>query len=140
MLHKLYNNLFINRTNNLIIQLIRYTIVGGLAFIVDFILLFILTEYIKLYYIVSATCSFLVGLLINYYISTLWIFKSRIKNKQIEFSLFTLIGLFGLVLNDILIYFFTEKFQIHYMSSKFVTAIIVYLWNFLGRKYFIFNK
>lgn len=140
MLHKLYNNLFINRTNNLIIQLIRYTIVGGLAFIVDFILLFILTEYIKLHYIVSATCSFLVGLLINYYISTLWIFKSRIKNKQIEFSLFTLIGLFGLVLNDILIYFFTEKFQIHYMSSKFVTAIIVYLWNFLGRKYFIFNK
>ena len=79
MIKELLHRLFVYKTNNLLIQLIRYTIVGGLAFIVDFGLLFLLTEYFGLYYILSATCSFLAGLLVNYYISTAWVFESTIK-------------------------------------------------------------
>lgn len=137
---ELLHRLFVYKTNNLLIQLIRYTIVGGLAFVVDFGLLFVLTEYAGLHYILSATCSFLAGLLVNYYISTAWVFESSIKSKQIEFTLFALIGVVGLGLNDLLIWIFTEKFQIYYMLSKLITAVLVYLWNFLGRKYLVFNK
>ena len=140
MLKELSNRLFVYKTDSLIIQLIRYTIVGGLAFAIDFGLLFILTEYIGLFYVLSATLSFIAGLLVNYFISTSWIFKSVIKNKQIEFTLFALIGVIGLGLNDLLIWIFTEKFHLHYMFTKLVTAVLVYLWNFFGRKYFLFNK
>ncbi|WP_293667307.1 GtrA family protein [uncultured Parabacteroides sp.] len=140
MIKELLHRLFVYKTNNLLIQLIRYTIVGGLAFIVDFGLLFLLTEYFGLYYILSATCSFLAGLLVNYYISTAWVFESTIKSKQLEFTLFSLIGMVGLGLNDLLIWTFTEKFHIYYMLSKLITAILVYLWNFLGRKYLVFSK
>lgn len=140
MIKELLNRLFVYKTDNLLIQLTRYTIVGGLAFIVDFALLFILTEYIGLHYIASATCSFLAGLLVNYYISTAWVFESTIKSKQIEFTLFALIGVLGLGLNDLLIWIFTEKCHIYYMFSKLITATLVYLWNFLGRKYLVFNK
>ncbi len=140
MIKELSNRLFVYKTDNLLIQLIRYTIVGGLAFVVDFGLLFILTEYARLHYILSATCSFFAGLLVNYYISTAWVFESTIKNKHIEFTLFALIGIIGLGLNDLLIWIFTEKCHIYYMFSKLITAALVYLWNFLGRKYFVFNK
>ena len=140
MIKELLHRLFVYKTNNLLIQLICYTIVGGLAFIVDFGLLFLLTEYFGLYYILSATCSFLAGLLVNYYISTAWVFESTIKSKQLEFTLFSLIGVVGLGLNDLLIWTFTEKFHIYYMLSKLITAILVYLWNFLGRKYLVFSK
>ncbi len=140
MIKELSNRLFVYKTDNLLIQLIRYTIVGGLAFVVDFGLLFILTEYARLHYILSATCSFLAGLLVNYYISTAWVFESTIKNKHIEFTLFALIGIIGLGLNDLLIWIFTEKCHIYYMFSKLITAALVYLWNFLGRKYLVFNK
>ncbi|WP_293739941.1 GtrA family protein [uncultured Parabacteroides sp.] len=140
MIKELLNRLFVYKTDNLLIQLIRYTIVGGLAFIVDFGLLFILTEYLGLHYIVSATCSFLAGLLVNYYISTAWVFESTIKSKQIEFTFFALIGVVGLGLNNLLIWIFTEKCHIYYMFSKLITAVLVYLWNFLGRKYLVFNK
>ena len=140
MLKELSNRLFVYKTDSLIIQLIRYTIVGGLAFAIDFGLLFILTEYIGLFYVLSATLSFIAGLLVNYFISRIWIFKSVIKNIKIEFTLFALIGVIGLGLNDLLIWIFTEKFHLHYMFSKLVTAVLVYLWNFFGRKYFLFNK
>ncbi len=140
MIKELLNRLFVYKTDNLLTQLIRYTIVGGLAFIVDFGLLFILTEYFELHYIASATCSFLAGLLVNYYISTAWVFESTIKSKHIEFTLFTLIGVIGLGLNDLLIWLFTKKCHLYYMLSKLITAALVYLWNFLGRKYLVFNK
>lgn len=136
----LYRKILFENTTNLFIQLFRYTLVGGLAFVVDFGLLFFLTEYVRLHYLISATISFLVGLLVNYVISTQWIFRdSKIKNKKVEFILFGLIGVIGLILNNVLIYLFTDVVGLYYMLSKLVTAIIVYMWNFLGRRYFLFN-
>ena len=136
----LYRKILFENTTNLFIQLFRYTLVGGLAFVVDFGLLFFLTEYVCLHYLISATISFLAGLLVNYVISTQWIFRdSKIKNKKVEFILFGLIGVIGLILNNVLIYLFTDVVGLYYMLSKLVTAIIVYMWNFLGRRYFLFN-
>ena len=126
--------------NNLFIQFFRYTLVGGLAFVVDLVLLFVLTEYAHWHYLVSATLSFLAGLLVNYILSTQWIFRSsKIKNKKIEFILFGLIGVIGLGLNNVLLYFFTDLIGLYYMLSKLITAVLVYAWNFLGRRYFLFN-
>lgn len=128
------------KTTNLFIQFFRYTLVGGLAFVVDLVLLFVLTEYAHWHYLVSATLSFLAGLLVNYILSTQWIFRSsKIKNKKIEFILFGLIGVIGLGLNNVLLYFFTDLIGLYYMLSKLITAVLVYAWNFLGRRYFLFN-
>ena len=136
----LYRKILFENTTNLFIQLFRYTLVGGLAFVVDFGLLFFLTEYVRLHYLISATISFLAGLLVNYVISTQWIFRdSKIKNKKVEFILFGLIGVIGIILNNVIIYLFTDVVGLYYMLSKLVTAIIVYMWNFLGRRYFLFN-
>ena len=136
----LYRKILFENTTNLFIQLFRYTLVGGLAFVVDFGLLFFLTEYVRLHYLISATISFLAGLLVNYVISTQWIFRdSNIKNKKVEFILFGLIGVIGIILNNVIIYLFTDVVGLYYMLSKLVTAIIVYMWNFLGRRYFLFN-
>ncbi|MDR0748200.1 MAG: GtrA family protein [Tannerellaceae bacterium] len=139
-MNKQLKDILVNKSGNLFVQLLRYTFVGGLAFIVDVGLLFILTEYAAFYYLVSATCSFIAGLLVNYYISTIWVFGSSPYKKGIEFVLFALVGLIGLGLNDLLIWVFTEKCGIYYMLSKLLTAVLVYMWNFLGRRYLIFNK
>lgn len=136
----LYNKLLVDKTDNFVIQLIRYTFVGGFAFVVDFGLLWVLTEWAGLHYVLSATCSFAAGLLVNYFISTMWVFESKMKSKTMEFAAFALIGVVGLGLNDLFIWAFTELMHVHYMLSKLVTAVLVYLWNFLARKYFVFTK
>ena len=135
-----FKKILFGKTTNLFIQFFRYTLVGGLAFVVDLVLLFVLTEYAHWHYLVSATLSFLAGLLVNYILSTQWIFRSsKIKNKKIEFILFGLIGVIGLGLNNVLLYFFTDLIGLYYMLSKLITAVLVYAWNFLGRRYFLFN-
>lgn len=135
-----YRKVLFGVTTNLFVQLFRYTLVGGVAFVVDFGLLFVLTEYMDCHYLISATLSFLMGLLVNYLISTRWVFReSKISNRKLEFILFGLIGLIGLGLNNLFIYLLTDLMGVYYMVSKLVTAVLVYLWNFLGRRYFLFN-
>jgi putative flippase GtrA len=133
-------NLLINKSANVTVQLIRYTIVGGFAFLIDFSLLYLLAKCVGLHYIVSASISFIAGLLTNYFISVKWVFTaSKIKNRKLEFLFFALIGIIGLILNDIFLYIFTDVFKIYLMYSKIISAALIYLWNFFARKYLIFN-
>ena len=136
----LFHKLFYGSTDKLLVQFVRYFFVGGFAFVVDFGLLYILTEYAGLHYLLSATLSFIAGLLVNYIISCLWVFNgSKFKNRLVEFLFFAAIGVVGLALNDALIWLFTDCIGTHYMFSKIVAAAIVYLWNFFARKYLVFK-
>lgn len=138
---QIFNHLFNGKTNNTLLQLFRYTFVGGFAFIIDFGTLFVLTEYFHIYYLISAAIAFIIGLIINYFLSVKWVFNSRsVENKLLEFTLFTLIGLVGLSLNELFIWMLTDIFLIYYLLSKIITALIVYSWNFFARKFLLFNK
>ena len=133
--------LFINDTTNWKIQLFRYLFVGGFAFIVDYVLLYLLTKWGGFHYIISATISFIAGLIVNYIISTHWIFKkSKLNNTVIEFLVYGIIGVIGLFLNDLILYFFTDFIHYHYMISKLIAAAIVMGWNFIGRRTILFKS
>lgn len=135
----LKDKLFVDSTDNSLIQLFRYCFVGGFAFVVDYGGLYILTEYCGLYYLLSATISFILGLVVNYLLSTRWIFsKSKLKNKTAEFLVYSLIGVVGLGLNSLFLYLFTDGLHIYYMLSKIITAAVVMLWNFFARKIILF--
>ena len=121
---KLMDLLFLKETDNWFIQLFRYCFVGGLAFIVDYGLLVLLTEVCGLHYLISAT-----------------IFrKSKLENKWAEFIVFAIIGVIGLGLNNLLLYLFTDIIHIHYMISKLITTGIVMIWNFGARKIILFTN
>lgn len=133
--------LFVNETNNIITQLFRYGIVGGVSFIVDYGLLYVFTELFHFHYLISASLSFIAGLVVNYSISIRWIFKySKLKNRSAEFTIYGIIGIVGLFLNNFLMYILTDFFHIHYMFSKLISATIVLGWNFIGRRVILFKN
>jgi putative flippase GtrA len=139
-LKKLIFKFFKNSSESILIQFFRYIFVGGVAFFVDFSLLYFLTEFLGLFYILSATISFLIGLIVNYIISLAWVFnKRKLKNRYHEFLVFALIGVIGLGLNDAMIYYFTTYFALYFMFSKIISQIAVLLWNFFARRYVLFK-
>lgn len=134
-------SLFSGKTNNYFLQLFRYTFVGGFAFMVDFGTLYILTDYLKIYYLISAGIAFILGLIVNYLLSIKWVFNVRVvENHMLEFLIFSLIGLVGLGLTEFFLWLFTDILLIYYLVSKAITAFMVYFWNFTARKIFLFNK
>lgn len=136
-----YTKLLKGNTTSTLIQLFRYTWVGGFAFIIDYGVLYFITEYLYVNYLISAAFGFFLGLVTNYLLSTFWVFNnSRLKNRLAEFIVFAVIGIVGLALNEVIIYFCCEFFGIHYMISKLISTILVFFWNFFSRKYILFTN
>ena len=134
------HTLFKDQTERTLVQMFRYTFVGGAAFLVDFGSLFVFTDFFGVYYLISAAIAFILGLITNYALSISWVFNKRtFGNKKLEFGVFALIGIVGLGLNEILIWFLTEDLQLYYLISKIIAAILILFWNFFARKFTLFN-
>ena len=123
------------------IQIFRYFFSGGLAFIVDFSLLYLLTDVLNIHYLLSSIISFSVGLTITYLFSIFWVFNERrLNNRTYEFIVFCIIGAVGLGLTSLFMWLFTDLLQIHYLLSKIITTAIVFIWNFIAKKLILFTK
>jgi putative flippase GtrA len=136
----MFNKLLRQKTDHVLIQLLRSTFVSGLAFGVDFGSLYILTEQAGMYYLHSAAVAFLIGLITNYLLSVSWVFQTRtVQNRFVEFGVFGGLGLLGLVWNLLLLYVLTEWVDCHYLLSKGMTTAVVFAWNFGSRKLVLFH-
>lgn len=132
--------LFIVPTNNTLIQLFRYLFVGGTAFVVDAGCLFLL-EMMGLNYLVAAVFAFISGLIVNFILSKMLVFKGAESGSSngVEFLVFAIIGVIGLGLTEIIMYLCTEKLSFYFMLSKIIAAIIVLIWNFVARKLILYR-
>ena len=53
-------------------QILKFGVVGGLAFIIDYGILIFLTEVFHINYLISTTISFIVSVIFNYIMSIFW--------------------------------------------------------------------
>lgn len=116
-----------------VLQFLRYGIVSAVALAVDMGLLFVLTEYVGVNYLVSATLSFVFGLIVNYSMSIRYVFSNSRYDRSREFFLYSVIGLGGLMINDGVIYLLV-RLNMWYMLAKVVSTGIGFLFNFMCRK------
>jgi putative flippase GtrA len=122
-------------------ELVRYTVAGGLASIVDVSLLVMLTRSLGVYYLHAAAIAFGVGLLTSYLLSIGWVFQERTwQNPWVEVGLFTCIGGLGLLWCGVCMWLLTEYAHLHYLCAKMVSALVVFLWNFLAKKWVLFHR
>lgn len=123
----------------LINQIAKFGVVGIIATLIDYILLFILTDVFKIYYMTSSIISFSVSLIFNYIASIKWVFNVEHKQTYKDGLLFLIFSLIGLWINQEVMYLTVEKLGIYYMISKIFATGIVMVWNFITRKIFIEN-
>jgi len=133
-------NVLFKKTEKTYLQLFRYIVLGNISNVVDFICLYILTELIGFHYTVSASVSFIIGVLSNHIINVLWIFKRGKHDYHIEIILVIAISTVGLCISILIIYILVEYANIHYIISKAISAAIVMFWNFYSRKKWVFKQ
>ena len=129
------NNLFRTKTDNTFIQFFRYLFVGGFAAVVNIGMLYVFTDIVKIYYVISNVLAFILGLLVNYILSKKFVFQDETSiNKSKEFIIYAIIGVIGLGIDTLLVWLFTDIIKIYYLLSKIISTGIVFIWNFGARK------
>lgn len=88
----------------------------------------------------SACLGFSLGLMLIYTLSTRLVFaQHRLAERRIEFALFALIGVAGLLLTEALLWLLVQQLGIAPMTAKLASACGVFLFNFGLRKALLFT-
>lgn len=133
-------NFIKGKSSDLKIQVFRYFISGGTAFVLDFSTLWFLTEIVNFHYLVSSILANGVGLITTYIFSIFWIFDNRvIKNWGLELFIFIIIGVIGAILTIVFMWIITELIGGHYLVSKVITVLLVSLISFVLKKKILFK-
>ena len=124
--------------NKLVNKIIKFSIVGGIATLIDFVCLYIFKEFFNFNVILANTLSFTISVIYNYIASITWVFDvNKNKNKKVKFILFIIFSIVGLITNNIILYILTDKLNIYYLISKIIATLFVMIFNFITRKKFL---
>lgn len=122
-------------------KIVRYFFLGAIAALIDISLFTIFASYLKFPWAIVSIFTFTIATLANYLLSIRFVFKSGSKYKKHH----EIIGVFivsslALLLNQMFLYLCIEKMHLHLVVSKCLTTGILFLWNYYGRKRFIFRE
>lgn len=137
-----------------LMEILKFGITGGICFIIDAGLLYILNRYIFVgHYIIDSALSFTVSVIVNYIICVKWVFDDvNQKNKKTIF-IFLATSVVGLLLNALIIKIVVELFAYSrigqpnqilinlkiigldsVMIAKVISTLIVMVWNYVTKR------
>jgi putative flippase GtrA len=134
---------------SILLEFMRYCLVGGTAFIIDFAVLYVTRTYVffalgTMGILLATTCGFVSGLTFNYIFSLIFVFKDideNVKKHKIHsFVVFAIIGISGLCITELFMFTGVKLLGNNfYLFVKIITAGFVLVWNYIARKILIFK-
>lgn len=135
-------------------QIVKFGIVGGLSFAIDFGIYSLLVYLTPIPLLVANFFGFTISVIFNYYMSMHYVFERKEDmDRKAEFSIFVVLSLIGLVLNEALVWFFVEftyknivwvsemlSYNLLKLIGKILATGIVMVYNFISRKIFLEKK
>lgn len=146
----------------LVEQILKFGVVGVICFLIDFIITNVLAAVLRSQMgmttskaaLIGAFWGFVISVIINYILSMKYVFtrKENLSRKK-EFIIFTILSLFGLLLNELIIKVSIDVIYENWLwlknlvgpvlvtaGAKIVATGIVMVYNFITRKIFLEEK
>ncbi len=122
-------------------KIIKFVFSGSVAAVVDLGTLYILTEFLGFFYLVSAGFSYFMGFLVSFSLQKFWTFRDSsllyIKKQFFHYSALTLGTLF---LDLLFLYILVEKLGVYYLLAQIIAGAVIALGRFLVNNFIIFKK
>ncbi len=126
------------RMKKLIEQILKFGVVGIIATVIDFGVLYVLSQPLGMDPVISAGISFCVSLVFNYVASMRYVFTHREgMSRPREFVIFLVLSLIGLAMNEAIMaagVAVLGNSALAVMGTKVLATAIVMVWNFVSRK------
>ncbi len=148
------NNTPSGKKKALLAQVLKFGVVGGLSFVIDFVITLLVSAASRAMGADVASAAtigglfgFCISLVFNYFMSMKFVFERRDDlDRKKEFAIFTLLSLIGLGINEMILYFGVIVFdkaapELVAAYPSAVTAVVkmfatgvVMVYNFISRK------
>jgi len=119
----------------------RFLVSGCTAASVDFCVLFCLSHYLGIHYLVSSGVAFVVAAGVGFTLQKFWTFRDvsliRVHRQAVQYLG---LGLANLGINTFFMFLLVEKFQLWYMFSQVIVCGILACNNFMIYNIRIFKK
>lgn len=121
-------------------EFIKFGLVGVINTIIHLLVLYILTEYFNIYYVLSSFIGFVVAVTNSFLLNTAWTFKKEIKEKfHFRYAKFFTVSTIAAIINLSLLYLITEFIGLWYILSQIVATGFSLAINFIGNKFWTYK-
>ena len=134
------------RFSNIIAQILKnsknfilYCIIGCSGALLDFILYTLLIKYFSIHYLFSNVFSTTLGITNNFFLNTYFNFKVSDKLFKRFISFFS-IGIFGMVISEVMLYILIENLGVDEIISKIISIFVITIIQFTLNKLITFKK
>lgn len=117
-------------------EVFRFLVVGGSCFLLEYFLLFALTEFVGFDPLISAPIAFTISLIVNYILCVYVVFHAENQSGR-QMFFFILTSIMGLGINQLVMWFFIDIIGIWYMFAKVIASAIVMIWNYFTKRYIL---
>jgi putative flippase GtrA len=116
---------------------LKFLIVGGLSFALDFGLLIALHEVFNVDLVVATTIAFLTSLVFNFILQRTFTFRA-VNSRSVSAAKYVALVIVNVVVTDLIVTGF-DKLAWTYGIGKVVATLLTTAWNFLLYRHWIFR-
>jgi putative flippase GtrA len=119
----------------------RYLLISGMALLADMLVFSLSLRWLGVAWPVAACLGFVTGVWVAYGLSIRYVFQVRKlrHSPRVELLIFVGLGVLGLGVTQLVLYFCIEWLSWPAEVSKGVAAIVTFLTNFISRKVLLFK-
>lgn len=125
-------------------KIFKFGLVGASGIIVNTGILYGLTEYLGVYYMISSVFAIEAAIITNFILNDTWTFDgaktSHLENRWKRFLSFEFVSVCGVVINLAVLFALTEFAGIYYIVSNIAGIFIAFIWNFLVNRHITWKK
>ncbi len=107
-----------------LLTFLRFGIVGTTGMCIDFAITWLCREKLHINKYIANTLGFSFAVVNNFFWNRVWTFESKTRQWQPQFYKFLLIAVMGLLLNNLLLYFFNEKKRYRFTGQKRLPSFV----------------
>ncbi len=116
-------------------RFLKYCLVGASGVVVNMVLLWLLTEFAGLFYLVSSAIAVEISIITNFTLNDLFTFRDRRAGGRARLltrlAKFNAVSLAGLAVNVAILWLLTSIFGVYYLISNLFGIAAATLWNYL---------
>ena len=122
------------------LQILRYLVVGAIAFALDLGCLLALVGHMPL--LAANTLAFVVANAVNFWLGHVWVFGRALRGPRVgrQYAAVLAISTVGLALNDALMWMGVVVAGAGIVASKVAATVAVMFWNYAARAKWVYRE